>query len=55
MTQNHAYEAAQQRDLAAQLEYERLRQRALLDSEAFREGIAAFQQKRPPRFHGGAQ
>lgn len=47
----HAYHAAQTRDLAAQMEYERLRQRELLDSPSFREGIAAFQQKRAPRFH----
>jgi 2-(1,2-epoxy-1,2-dihydrophenyl)acetyl-CoA isomerase len=47
----HAYEAAQQRDLAAQMEYERLRQRELLDSPAFREGMAAFQDKRTPQFH----
>jgi 2-(1,2-epoxy-1,2-dihydrophenyl)acetyl-CoA isomerase len=48
----HAYHAAQTRDLAAQMDYERLRQRELLDSPSFREGLAAFQQKRAPRFHG---
>jgi 2-(1,2-epoxy-1,2-dihydrophenyl)acetyl-CoA isomerase len=48
-----AYEAAQTQDLAGQLEYERLRQRVLLDSSAFREGLQAFQQKREPDFHGG--
>ena len=47
----HAYEAAQRHDLAAQMEYERLRQRALLDSPAFREGMEAFQHKRAPQFH----
>lgn len=47
----HAYHAAQTRDLADQMEYERLRQRELLDAPSFREGIAAFQQKRAPRFH----
>jgi 2-(1,2-epoxy-1,2-dihydrophenyl)acetyl-CoA isomerase len=47
----HAYHAAQTRDLSAQMEYERLRQRDLLDAPSFREGIAAFQQKRSPNFH----
>ncbi|GAB3629141.1 enoyl-CoA hydratase [Pandoraea terrae] len=45
-----AYEVAQQNDLAAQMEYERLRQRELLDNEAFCEGLSAFQEKRAPRF-----
>lgn len=47
----HAYHAAQVNDLAAQLEYERLRQRELLDAPSFAEGLAAFQEKRPPNFH----
>lgn len=47
-----AYAAAQLRDLADQMEFERLRQRSLLDTDAFREGLSAFQQKRSPRFHG---
>ena len=47
----HAYHAAQTRDLAAQMDYERLRQRELLDAPSFSEGIQAFQQKRAPRFY----
>lgn len=47
----HAYEAAQTRDLAAQMEYERLKQRTLLDSPSFIEGVRAFAQKREPDFH----
>lgn len=47
----HAYHAAQTRDLAAQMDYERLRQRELLDAPSFREGIQAFQQKRAPLFY----
>ena len=47
----HAYHAAQTRDLAEQMDYERLRQRELLDAPSFREGVAAFQQKRTPRFY----
>ena len=47
----HAYHAAQTCDLAAQMDYERLRQRDLLDGPSFREGIKAFQQKRKPRFY----
>lgn len=49
----HAYEAAQTRDLAAQMEYERLRQRDLLDSPSFGEGVLAFSEKREPDFHSG--
>lgn len=45
------YEAAQTRDLAEQMEFERRRQRALLDAPAFAEGVAAFQQKREPDFY----
>lgn len=47
----HAYEAAQTRDLAAQMEYERLRQRDLLDLPSFGEGVRAFSEKREPDFH----
>ena len=47
----HAYHAAQTCDLAAQMDYERRRQRDLLDSPSFREGVQAFQQKREPRFY----
>ena len=47
----HAYHAAQTCDLAAQMDYERKRQRGLLDSPSFREGVQAFQQKREPRFY----
>jgi 2-(1,2-epoxy-1,2-dihydrophenyl)acetyl-CoA isomerase len=47
----HAHAAAQLNGLSAQLDHERLRQRDLLDAPSFAEGLAAFQQKRPPRFH----
>lgn len=47
----HAYAAAQLNDLAAQMDHERLRQRELLDAPSFAEGLAAFQEKRAPRFH----
>ncbi|MBD9641778.1 enoyl-CoA hydratase/isomerase family protein [Ensifer sp. ENS07] len=46
-----AFHAAQRNSLTAQLEYERLRQRDLLDTPAFAEGLLAFQEKREPRFH----
>ncbi len=46
-----AYHAAQTSDLASQMDYERLRQRELLDAATFREGVQAFQQKREPRFY----
>lgn len=48
----HAYHAAQLHTLAEQMEYERLRQRHLLDSAAFQEGLHAFQEKRPTNFRG---
>ena len=47
----HAYHAAQVSTLATQLDYERLRQRDLLDAPAFGEGLRAFQEKREPHFH----
>ncbi len=47
----HAYHASSNNTLAEQLEYERLRQRALLDSEAFNEGLKAFAEKRSPDFY----
>lgn len=47
----HAFAAGQVRDLSAQMEFERLRQRALLDLPSFAEGMNAFQQKRDPQFH----
>ncbi|MBL8338275.1 MAG: enoyl-CoA hydratase/isomerase family protein [Rhodoferax sp.] len=46
----HAYHAAQVSTLPDQLDYERLRQRVLLDSPAFGEGLRAFQEKREPDF-----
>lgn len=50
----HAYHAAQTRDLATQMDYERLRQRDLLDAPSFREGLQAFQEKRAPNFYPDA-
>jgi 2-(1,2-epoxy-1,2-dihydrophenyl)acetyl-CoA isomerase len=47
----HAYHAAQTAGLAAQMDYERMRQRELLDSDAFGEGLAAFRAKRNPDFY----
>jgi 2-(1,2-epoxy-1,2-dihydrophenyl)acetyl-CoA isomerase len=44
--------ASDDASLETQLEREALVQRALADSEDFREGLAAFRQKRPPRFRG---
>lgn len=46
-----AFHAAQLNSLPAQMDYERLRQRDLLDSAAFNEGLQAFREKREPRFH----
>ncbi len=46
-----AYHASSNNTLAEQLDYERLRQRALLDSDAFHEGLTAFAEKRSPEFH----
>jgi 2-(1,2-epoxy-1,2-dihydrophenyl)acetyl-CoA isomerase len=45
-----AFEAAERNDLAQQLEYERSRQRELIDQPAFREGVHAFLEKREPVF-----
>lgn len=47
----HAYHAAENHTLDQQLDYERLRQRALLDSAAFQEGLKAFSEKRPADFY----
>lgn len=41
-----AYDASERNDLARQLDYERGRQRELLDREAFGEGVRAFLEKR---------
>jgi len=46
----HAHQAAQTHTLAQQLDFERQRQRLLLDSPHFLEGVAAFAQKREPNF-----
>ena len=51
----HAFHEAQVNGLATQMDYERLRQRELLDSPAFNEGLKAFQEKRAPQFHGDAK
>ena len=45
-----AFEASENNDLAQQLEYERSRQRELIDRPAFREGVRAFLEKREPDF-----
>jgi len=47
----HAYHASSNNSLAEQLDYERLRQRDLLDSPAFSEGLKAFAEKRSPDFY----
>jgi 2-(1,2-epoxy-1,2-dihydrophenyl)acetyl-CoA isomerase len=46
----HAHQAAQTHSLNQQLDFERQRQRVLLDSPHFLEGVAAFAQKREPKF-----
>jgi len=45
-----AFEASERHTLAEQLHYESERQRELIDRPAFREGVNAFLQKRPPVF-----
>lgn len=45
------FAAAQLNSLGAQMEMERRRQRDLLDRPSFQEGVKAFQEKRPPKFH----
>lgn len=45
-----AYAAAERNTLAGQLEYERERQRELIDREEFSEGVSAFMNKRKPVF-----
>jgi 2-(1,2-epoxy-1,2-dihydrophenyl)acetyl-CoA isomerase len=47
----HAYHASSTNTLAEQLDYERHRQRELLDSAAFNEGLKAFAEKRSPDFY----
>lgn len=45
-----AFDASERHTLKEQLHYESERQRELIDSPAFREGVSAFLQKRPPVF-----
>ena len=45
-----AFDAALTSDFSTQLEYERQRQKELLDGAAFAEGTAAFLEKRKPDF-----
>jgi 2-(1,2-epoxy-1,2-dihydrophenyl)acetyl-CoA isomerase len=45
-----AFEAARRHTLAEQLAYEARRQRELIDSPEFAEGVRAFSEKREPRF-----
>jgi len=47
----HVFHEAQTNDLATQMDFERLRQRELLDTPAFNEGLKAFQEKRAAKFH----
>ena len=46
----HAHAAAERNTLAEQLEYERSRQRELIDRDEFTEGVRAFLEKRKPVF-----
>jgi 2-(1,2-epoxy-1,2-dihydrophenyl)acetyl-CoA isomerase len=48
----NAFDAAGRNDLPAQLAYEAARQRELCDRPDFVEGVAAFREKRSPRFPG---
>jgi 2-(1,2-epoxy-1,2-dihydrophenyl)acetyl-CoA isomerase len=48
----HAIQASAANTLTAQLDLERDLQRALGNGEDYREGVAAFIAKRPPRFTG---
>ena len=48
-----AFAAAERNSLAEQLEYERERQRDLIDRDEFTEGVSAFLQKRKPVFRRG--
>lgn len=45
-----AFEASERNDLSQQLEYERQRQRELIDRQAFGEGVRAFLERREPVF-----
>lgn len=45
-----AFDASERNDLAQQLDYERGRQRELIDRPAFTEGVTAFLEKREPVF-----
>ena len=45
------FHQAQLASLARQMDYERQRQRDLLDKPAFEEGLRAFREKRAPDFH----
>jgi 2-(1,2-epoxy-1,2-dihydrophenyl)acetyl-CoA isomerase len=47
-----AFDVAGTNTLPAQLSYEAERQRELLDLPSFAEGVAAFTEKREPRFPG---
>lgn len=50
MEARRALDAAEGQNLAAQLDYEKDRQRQLLDLPSFKEGVAAFFEKREPVF-----